>query len=93
MKGKNYPPKSGTGHHSFLFLANRKKEKRKGKSLGALPDSQHDGLLELTPSCNRNVAGSHAGTAEKRTVETSARQQEAMSRKLEMGRTNLLKHH
>lgn len=78
MKGKNYPPKPETGHHSFLFLANGKKGKRKGKSLGAVPSSQHSGLLRLTPSCNRNVAGSHAGTAETRTEEKSARQQEAM---------------
>lgn len=78
MKGKNYPPIPETCYHSFLFLPNGKKGKRKGKSLGAAPGSQHGGLLGLTLSCDRNVAGSHAGTAETRTQEKSARQQEAI---------------
>lgn len=78
MKGKNYLPKPETSYHGFLFLSNGKKGKRKGKSLGAVPGSQHGGVLGLTLSCDRNVAGSHAGTAETGTEEQSARKQEAI---------------
>lgn len=78
MKGKNYPPKPEKSYHSFLFSSNGKKGKRKGKSLRAVAGSQQGGLLGLTPSCDRNVAASHAGTAETRTEEESARQQQAM---------------
>lgn len=78
MKGKNYLPKPEKSYHSFFFLSNEKKGKIKGKSLGAVAGSPQGGFLGLTLSCDRNVAASHAGTAETRTQEESARQQEAM---------------
>lgn len=77
-KGRRCPPKPGTGQHSFLSWLIGRKTKGKANTWEPCPSSQHGGLLGLTLRWNRNVAGSHAGTAEMRREELRASQQEAM---------------
>lgn len=74
---RRYPPKPGTGQHSFLSWLMGRKTKGKANTWELRPSSQH-GLLGLTLRWNRNVAGSYAETTEMRREELRASQQEAM---------------